>query len=189
MGNPRSGLYQHHEVALEAVEQLERLVPHTLAETFAVLSGMRPPYRSPVAQARETLRNLRAATRRSISRATRRGPWRWRNAPSDLEEPYTTPWSRGLPRAGAALATLDSRSQAIYLAADVRFATTVPTSTPPPPRGTPAPGVDSSVPSAVSQQYSHLLLRPVVNRVRVIINSTGPPIIPFSCTSLFDFSN
>ncbi len=52
--------HECHRAALTVVERLDCLVPHTLVETFAVLTAMRPPYRSPVPQVREALCDLRA---------------------------------------------------------------------------------------------------------------------------------
>lgn len=115
--------HDHHEVALEAVERLEALVPHSLAETFAVLSGMQPPHRSPLTQVREALRDLRTRlpvldqpveaydeAMDVVARVGRAG-----GAVYDALVACTA------ARADATLSTLDSRAGPIYVAAGVHF--------------------------------------------------------------------
>lgn len=121
--------HQHHKVALETVEQLEALVPHTLAETFAVLTGLRPPYRSPVTQVRKALRDLQArhAVLDQSVMAYEEAMDVVHNAGRTGGAVYDALVARVAARAGAVLATLDERAQAIYLAADVRFETVGPT--------------------------------------------------------------
>lgn len=115
--------HENHEMALIAVERLDCLIAHTIAETFAVLTAMQPPYRSPVPRVREALCDLRA-----------------RHAPLDqpveaYEEAmevvqrsgrsggavYDALIARIAARAGAALVTLDGRARSVYLAADVHI--------------------------------------------------------------------
>ena len=113
--------HEYHRVALTAVERLDCLVPHTLVETFAVLTAMRPPSRSPVPQVREALCDLRARhtpldqtveayeeAMEVVQRSGRSGG-----------AVYDALIARIAARAGAALVTLDDRARSIYLAADV----------------------------------------------------------------------
>lgn len=114
--------HENHEVALTAVERLDCLVPHTLAETFAVLTAMRPPYRSPVPQVREALRDLQArhgALDQPVAAYDEAMAVVQRSGRSGRAV-YDALIARIAARAGAALITLDDRARSIYLAADVR---------------------------------------------------------------------
>jgi predicted nucleic acid-binding protein len=120
--------HEHHEVALSSVEQLDGIVPHTLAETFSVLTGMRPPYRSPIAQVREALHDLRTrhATLGQSAEAYEEAMNVVQRAGRAGGAVYDALVARTAARAGATLVTLDDRAHALYLAADVRFETIPP---------------------------------------------------------------
>lgn len=113
--------HEHHEVALTAVERLDCLIAHTVPETFAVLTAMQPPYRSPVPLVREALCDLRARhppldqpidayeeAMEVVQRSGRSGG-----------AVYDALIARIAARAGAALVTLDERARSVYLAAEV----------------------------------------------------------------------
>lgn len=107
------------------VEAIDALVPHTLAETFAVLTGMPPPFRSPVALVEEALGDLRTRcvvldqpvgvyeeAMSVVRRAGRAGA-----------VVYDALVAVTAARSGATLATLDERAQAIYSATGVKLQT------------------------------------------------------------------
>lgn len=115
--------HTEHAAALPALEAMDSAVPHTLAEAFAVLTGMPPPFRSPTDQVQRALRDLRSRCTvleqpsefydRAMSAVNRAG--RAGGAIYDALVAVTA------AEAGATLATLDERAQAVYLASGVRF--------------------------------------------------------------------
>lgn len=115
--------HERHAIGEEAVASVGGIIPHTLAETFAVLTGMPPPFRSPVAQVQEALHDLRARhpILEQSAEAYEEAIDVVRRADRAGGAVYDALVARTAARANATLVTLDGRAKSVYLAAGVTF--------------------------------------------------------------------